>query len=319
MTDLLSGFLEALSPRCYVTTGFSARTGLAWLFPGFDGLKLISVERGAFFCSPGEGVPRLELAPGDCIALLRPHNYVLATSADAEAVLASTVPYRREHGLAQYGGDDVITFAGKMMPDPAVAELFFAALPAHFVIPREAGGESIGRLMREIHAEREEERPGGEWAVKRLIDLVMLSVLRFALEHESVVSTGLFRAMRAPGLRRALIGIHDAPERAWTLADLAHEAGMSRSRFAEHFRTAMGVPPLEYLMRWRVRLAVRRLRDTDEPVKAVAAKLGFSSANTFSNAFRRIEGMSPVESREKTRELLSARLGPYAPPDESGF
>lgn len=319
MTDLLSGFLEALSPRCYVTTGFSARIGLAWRYPGFEGLKLVSAERGTFFCTPTEGAEELELAPGDCIALLRPRNYVLATSADAEPVLASTVPYRLEHGLAQYGGDQVVTLAGKMMPDPAVAELFFAALPPWFVIPREAGGEEIGRLMREIHAERLEKRPGGDWAVKRLIDLVMLAVIRFALAHESVVSTGLFRAMRDPGLRRALLGIHSTPERAWTLADLAREAGMSRSRFAEHFREATGVPPLEYLMRWRVRLAVQRLRDTDEPVKVVAARLGFSSANAFSNTFRRIEGIPPQESRARSREMLSARLGPYAPPEEAEF
>ena len=75
----------------------------------------------------------------------------------------------------------------------------------------------------------------------------------------------------------ALRLIHNEPARDWTVDMLAEPAHMSRPRFSAHFRSIIGMPPMDYLVRWRIRLVVQRLRDTDDPVKVIAASLGFKS------------------------------------------
>ena len=84
MPDLLSKFLETLSPRSYVATGMRASSGLAIRYDAFAGLKLICVDHGACFVSPSaDADERIELREGDAIALVAPQNYIIATSADA--------------------------------------------------------------------------------------------------------------------------------------------------------------------------------------------------------------------------------------------
>lgn len=324
VSDVLSRFLTALAPRCYAATGLLAPARFALRYAGYSGLKLICAERGAFWCLPSEGLPFLKLAEGDCIALSRPKNYCFASDPDAEPRDAAGVPYVLRDGLADFGGSDIVLYAGKMAPDCAMAPLFFAAMPQVLVIRRSDGGQAIAQLMREIQAERMEKRPGADFAARRLIDLVMLEVFRAAVRQADGAQLGIFRAMQDPRLGAALLAMHEAPEHPWTLSTLAREAGMSRSGFAERFAGAAGLPPLEYLTRWRVRLAVKRLRDTDESVKAVAASLGFGSASAFGRAFRRIEGRSPLESRALERERAFTELAAYASeasdaPGGSGF
>jgi AraC-like DNA-binding protein len=72
---------------------------------------------------------------------------------------------------------------------------------------------------------------------------------------------------------------------------------MSRSSFAMRFRTLVGSPPLDYLVRWRIQTAARALRLTDRTVAAIGADLGYTSESAFSNAFKRVLGQSPSRYR----------------------
>src|ERR687892_673570 len=84
---------------------------------------------------------------------------------------------------------------------------------------------------------------------------------------------------------------------AWRLEELARAAAMSRTSFAERFRTVAGVPPLTYLNRWRMLLAQRALRGGDVRVGSLAFELGYASESAFSTAFKREVGESPLRSR----------------------
>lgn len=312
MPDLLSKFLETLSPRSYVATGMRASSGLAIRYDAFAGLKLICVDHGACFVSPSaDADERIELREGDAIALVAPQNYIIATSADAPPRESRDVKFRLSDGLALYGDSgcaSVRLFAGKMVPDKAVAQFFFSALPSVLVIRRDEGGDSIRRMMRIIHYERLGREPGAEYATSRLIDLVMLTVIRFALQFPDAGRAGLFLAMKDRRLVPALWLIHNEPARDWTVDMLAEAAHMSRPRFSAHFRSIIGMPPMDYLVRWRIRLAVQRLRDTDDPVKVIAASLSFKTPVAFARTFRRQEGITPRKSRAESRKLLQATL-----------
>jgi AraC-like DNA-binding protein len=91
--------------------------------------------------------------------------------------------------------------------------------------------------------------------------------------------------------------MHADPAGAWSIEDLAREAGMSRTSFAVHFREVMGVPPLTYLTNWRMNLAERDLR-AGTPLVEVAEASGYTSESAFSHAFKRVMGVAPGQYRK---------------------
>jgi AraC-like DNA-binding protein len=93
--------------------------------------------------------------------------------------------------------------------------------------------------------------------------------------------------------------MHEHPGRAWSLLELGHAAGMSRTSFAKRFRAVAGITPLAYLSQWRMVLAQRALRDPDVRVGALAAELGYGSESAFSTAFKREIGESPLHYRRR--------------------
>ena len=76
-------------------------------------------------------------------------------------------------------------------------------------------------------------------------------------------------------------------------------SGMSRTSFAVRFREVVGLPPLTYVLNWRIRLAERELSETDHSVAAIAWSLGYGSESAFSNAFSRATGLSPGRFRKE--------------------
>jgi AraC-like DNA-binding protein len=75
--------------------------------------------------------------------------------------------------------------------------------------------------------------------------------------------------------------------------ELAREAGLSRSVFSERFGKKIGVPPMQYLIEWRMALAKAMLQRESPPLEIVAAAIGYQSASAFSTAFRREVGRPP--------------------------
>ena len=74
---------------------------------------------------------------------------------------------------------------------------------------------------------------------------------------------------------------------------MAAEAGMSRSRFAEAFRDAVGQTPADYLAGWRLTIARSELR-AGKPIKQLATELGYANASALSRLFaQRHAGLSP--------------------------
>ncbi|MCA9645054.1 MAG: helix-turn-helix transcriptional regulator, partial [Myxococcales bacterium] len=88
------------------------------------------------------------------------------------------------------------------------------------------------------------------------------------------------------------------PAEPWSVEELAKRAGMSRSGFAARFNELLGEAPGQYLTRWRIQLASQRLRDTDESIASVAAKVGYGSESAFSRAFKREAGRGPADFRK---------------------
>ena len=101
-------------------------------------------------------------------------------------------------------------------------------------------------------------------------------------------------------ISRVLRRIHKEPDEKWTLEKLSREAGVSRSTFAETFPALMGMPPMEYIARWRMLLARNALKETMKSITEIAEEVGYESKASFSTAFRRQFGVSPSVYRNAT-------------------
>jgi len=165
-----------------------------------------------------------------------------------------------------------------------------SALPDVVCLPLQevAGAEPVLALLFD---EAFAQRCGRMAMIERLMEVVMIQVLRQLMES-GAVRGGLLSGLSHPRLRNALVAMHEAPARQWTLEALAGEAGMSRSAFATSFRATVGMTPGQYLQGWRVSLAQQSLR-RGRPLKAVAAEVGYGSEAALSRAFKAQLGMSP--------------------------
>ena len=104
-------------------------------------------------------------------------------------------------------------------------------------------------------------------------------------------------------LAQAIRQMHSDPARSWTVSQLAKKAAMSRSAFFERFTRAVGLPPMEYLLAWRMALAKNLLRRQDLALVEVAERVGYGSASAFSTAFSRHVGQPPSRYARASQPL----------------
>ena len=170
-----------------------------------------------------------------------------------------------------------------------------SALPP-VVHVRGEGGAPLPWLRTHLEAlacEARSGRPGGAAMIARLSEVLFVHAIRAQLAELPAGSRGWLGALRDPALARVVALIHRHPERGWTVAALAREAGLSRSQFAERFAATVGHPPLTYLAQWRMHRGRALLREGGLRVGEVARRVGYGSEAAFSTAFRRSAGVAP--------------------------
>lgn len=168
-----------------------------------------------------------------------------------------------------------------------------SALPPVVRVPLDAI-EGLRPALDLLFAETDRVRCGSRLLADRLFEVVLIQLLRWIIDRpqEVGVTSGLMMGLADQRLARALVALHRSPCDDWSLAAMAAEAGMSRSAFAEAFKTATGTTPAAYLTDWRLSLAATMIR-SGQPLKLVAAELGFATMSSLSKAFKQRFGASP--------------------------
>ncbi|MDX8348000.1 AraC family transcriptional regulator [Cognatiyoonia sp. IB215446] len=165
------------------------------------------------------------------------------------------------------------------------------ALPEIVEIDLSGDADNTG-LVRMMQSEITAQRCGADSVLSRLGEVLIVRMMR-ALIEEGATQPGLLAGLSDPRLSQAIVAMHDRPGKAWRNEDLAHIAGMSRSRFAERFLAAVGEPPAAYLRRWRLTLALQDITKGDR-VDVVARRYGFASSEGFTRAFKKHHGRTPI-------------------------
>jgi len=242
-------------------------------------------------------------------AAARAGQLIIIPSGEAHA-LGSDLSRPREPGMplvvqrspdevptVRHGGGGELTrmICGYLACDSRLFDTVLAALPRVMVIDM-SEGPGLQWLMSSIQfslAESGAQRAGASTMLSKLSELMFVEAIRRHIESLPADQQGWLAGLRDRFVGRALALMHAEPSRAWTVDELAERVGLSRSALADRFAQLLGVPPMQYLTRWRLQLAADLLRGGKRSVAQIAAEVGYESEAAFNRAFKREHGASP--------------------------
>lgn len=297
--DAFTDVVQLLRPRTVLMGSMVAHGAWGVQVPAQPGPMLYFVTAGqCWFRAEGEEAFRVR--SGDFILSARPMRDQFL-SAPGERPVLSDDAFKARHmvdGEIRIGdenrGEATRILGGVILCEETNADLLSEMMPRLVHITGKDGiGARLGTLLSLIREEAAQAGPGSDLILSRLIEVLLIETLR--REAAKLPHPGMLRGLADPQLARALADIHADVRRDWTIAALAQKAGMSRSAFARRFSEAVGLAPVEYLLRWRMALAKDALRHGRGSLEEIAETIGYRSASAFSTAFSRKVGCPPSE------------------------
>lgn len=267
------------------------------------------VGRGPVLLRDATGAT-MRLEAGDAVLLPHGSTHALVSDADAPcreidgfeaAKICDTVA---SVGAATETTGDALIFSACMEFDLGGMQPLVGTMPEFMHVGTLlARYPEIRPMLDAMERESCSERAGFAGILARLADVVAAFIVRGWVECGCGDATGWVQALRDPKLGRAIVALHRDPGRNWSVAELAIEAGVSRSVFAERFLAATGMTPVRYLTELRMRLAAQWIARDREAIETVAYRLGYGSLAAFSRAFKRVVGRPPGAVRAEGAEV----------------
>lgn len=264
---------------------------------------------GAHIYALRHGEARIEVEDGSGLTLKPGHMALLPTG------LAYTIAAlgdedtgdQRRVATDVVGGRTIHAFTGKTGPETVMATLSIAFAQADLLPMRELmpsviplQSDASAAYLMDLAA-LEGDRAGAATMVAQISELILTRHVRAWAELGKGDRLAWLAAFRDPHIGRALAGLHQHPERIWTIATLARLAGLSRATFTQRFRATLGLPPIQYLTQWRMGLARHLLNEQNLTIAQISARLGYESEFAFSRAFKRITGQAPSQYRNMSQ------------------
>ncbi len=247
----------------------------------------------------------VDLDPGDLILIPRGRAHVLAdrsgrNAAPLEEVLAHA-GFEGEGVLAIGEGDPTAStqmVCGHFNFRAGAEHPLLQALPDYFVTSKSLRAQQpwLDEVLRLVTERMLAGEAGSEASTTRLSEIVFIELLRLGFGQTPRLEA-MLEAFSDHQIGRALSLIHANPAEAWSVEGLAHQVGMSRSRFAERFSTLIGLSPMRYLAEWRLQKALALLEEERLTIQQVAVETGYLSPAAFTRAFVVKFGYPPSEHR----------------------
>jgi AraC-like DNA-binding protein len=294
-SEPLSNVLGLLRPQAYQLHGLDAGGEWSVRFPKPLGIKFTAITKGSCWLSvEGESKPT-HLTEGDCYLLTSHRAFTLASDLELPVVNYTDALTRVSKHVTRCGrGGDCFMVSGRFDFTGDYVGALFGSLPPVVHVRGGSNEASVLRWALSLFAgEIQKEEPGGSLMAEHLAHVMLIQVLRLHLASADAAGTGWLFALSDPQLSAAICAVHSDISRRWTVGEMAKIAGMSRSSFAEKFKSVVGTSPLEYLTRWRMHVAGDRLRTTENSISTIAYEVGYESEAAFSTAFKKIHGRPP--------------------------
>jgi AraC-like DNA-binding protein len=275
-------------------------------------LTVTSVVRGHVWALPDRDEP-VSLLEGDVIVSVGPAHWTVADDPATPPTVVihpgqrCTTPDGRpleqemDRGVRTWGNATLdeaedLMVTGAYWIQAEVGRRLLQTLPPLLVLRQ---SELDSPLVDILAEEVGRDRPGQEAVLDRLLDLLLIAVLRAWFSRAESPPPRWWAGQTDPVLGPVLQMLQHNPAHPWSVAELAREAGLSRAAFARRFSTVLGEPPMAYLTRWRILLAADLLLDPKATVASVASRVGYATPFALSGAFKREMGASPRDYRAR--------------------
>jgi AraC-like DNA-binding protein len=289
------------APWCYQSPRADAAAPL--LEPGAEQVVIFHMITDGECHVILDGEPPMKLTAGDVIVFPHGDAHRMASDPAVQPAVSASLErlLSRRPRLLAYGGGGTETklMCGYLACDTRLASMLLTGLPplVRVSVRGSDTGQWLESSIRYAVAEAGSPRPGGAGLLSKLAEVLIIEVLRLYMNEQHPGRTGWLAAVSDRVVGAALLALHEKPAQAWTLEELAREAGTSRSVLAERFQQLVGSPPMQYLTHWRMLLAANLLAGSNAPLARIAQDVGYQTDTAFSRAFRREYGAPPAAWR----------------------
>ncbi len=302
LMDPFLDVIQLLRPRATLwgRTDAVGRWGVS--FRQRDDLLFCWVERGECQLVRQFAAP-VFLRPNDFVLVRTSTSFSLTSDPTVKPLDSETIVSETRGLTLGEGVDKPVTLhGGRFVFDSVNESLLTVLLPQLILIPaRDTPSWRVRSLLQMNQAESSTPGPGSDFIIVRLMELILVEILRNeALQMDSKY-TGLLAGLADPVTACALAAMHRDVAHEWTVAGLARLCGLSRSSFAARFSKVMGMAPIEYLLQWRMALAKDQLQRGERSSGQIALAVGFKSSSAFSTAFTRAVGCAPKHFASRDR------------------
>ena len=304
--DVLADVLTVSGVQGTVGATIEAGADWGWWAADSSAAAFHAVTSGTAWLTMGDRPP-LQLLPGDLLLLPRGGAHVLASDPEAARRTGPDVfdgYVEKSTGVVSIGSGPVRThiLCAHYEHDPAVSLQVLELLPELVHIRAAHGGDPLEDTVRLLGRELAHPQMASAVILDSLVDVLLVQLLRSWVASRPERTGPCWLDVLGDPIVGAAVGkLHEDPAREWTTAALAQEVSVSRATLARRFPAVVGTTPGAYLTRWRMDLAARRLRDTDDPLDSIAASVGYSSVYAFNRAFRRATSEPPGRYRASSR------------------
>lgn len=292
-------------------------------------LSVTAVVRGDLWLAPDRGEP-VRLRAGDVAVVRGPDHYAMS---DDPATPPHVIVHPGQHCTTLRGEDlatamtlgvrtwgngrdgSTVLLTGTYQTPREISQRLLAALPPLLVLSADAWDSPLVPLLADEIGRSD---PGQETVLDRLLDLLLIAVLRTWLARPEAATPDWYRAYDDPVVGQALRLLRHNPDHPWTVATLAARTGVSRAALARRFTALVGEPPMTYLAGWRLALAADLLRDSDATIGAIARRVGYGSSFALSTAFKRVRGVSPHQHRNTPASSARSATSPTVCTGQTG-
>jgi AraC-like DNA-binding protein len=293
VSDPLSEVIALLRPRTVFAKRISGAGRWGVRYEAYHEPSFCTVLEGSCRLAV-DGQPAITMAAGDFVLLPSTPGFVMSGFEPVVPVLLNPMAdpgdgIEVRHGRAD-GDPDMRLLGGYFAFDAPDPVLVTSVLPA---VVHVRGAERLSTLVQLVGDEATAQRPGRELILARLVEVLLIEALRATPADDA--PPGLLRGLADARIAPALRELHAHVAHAWTVTQLARAATLSRSAFFERFSRVVGLPPMEYLLAWRMALAKDLLRRRELALAEIADRIGYSSASSFSTAFSRYVGEPPSQ------------------------
>lgn len=305
MNDPLSEVIALLQPRTVFSKGISGAGRWGVRYSAFGQPSFCAVLEGRCRLAV-DGHKPLTLEAGDFLLLPSTPGFTMSGFAPVTPVRVdpkATTPRGEVRHGTRGGRPDVRLLGGNFVFDSPNSALLLSLLPSLLHV---RGVERLSVMVRLVAEEAGEQRPGREFVLTRLVEVLLIEALRATAGEDA--PPGLLRGLADARVAPAIRQMHGRIARSWTVSQMAKTAALSRSAFFERFLRTVGVPPMEYLLGWRMAVAKNLLYHEDLGIDEVAERVGYASASTFSTAFSRHVGQPPSRYAATVRGSRQTRL-----------